>query len=69
MSCLNRLFLRTHNTLIKLAQMNVFPCRWHLESIGELEPRISALEDDFEEEEEKEEDRIVVDASEENEKV
>lgn len=30
--------------------------RWTIESIGALEPRMSALEDDFEEEEEKEED-------------
>ncbi|XP_077218941.1 PRP38 family protein [Tasmannia lanceolata] len=30
--------------------------RWTLESLGKLEPRRSALEDDFEEEEEKEED-------------
>ncbi|CAK9148675.1 unnamed protein product, partial [Ilex paraguariensis] len=29
---------------------------WTLEAIGSLEPRLSALEDDFEEEEEKEED-------------
>ncbi|ERN03190.1 hypothetical protein AMTR_s00003p00144190 [Amborella trichopoda] len=31
-------------------------CRWTLESAGQLEPRRSALEDDFEEEEEKEEE-------------
>ncbi|KAF5180778.1 Pre-mrna-splicing factor 38a [Thalictrum thalictroides] len=39
--------------------------RWTLESIGKLEPRKSALEDDFEEEEDKEEDdQIMVDAEE-----
>lgn len=31
-------------------------CRWTLESSGQLEPRRSALEDDFEEEDEKEEE-------------
>ncbi|KAH9608134.1 hypothetical protein KSS87_015584 [Heliosperma pusillum] len=35
--------------------------RWNLENIGTLEPRRSALEDDFEEEEEKEEDEMEVD--------
>lgn len=30
--------------------------RWTIEAIGTLEPRRSALEDDFEEEEEKDED-------------
>ena len=33
---------------------NIF-IRWNLESIGTLDPRKSALEEDFEEEEEKEE--------------
>lgn len=33
-----------------------FIARWTLEAIGNLEPRRSALEDDFEEEEEKDED-------------
>jgi hypothetical protein len=31
-------------------------CRWTLETAGTLDPRISALEDDFEEEEEEEEE-------------
>ncbi|KAJ9681819.1 hypothetical protein PVL29_017949 [Vitis rotundifolia] len=35
--------------------------RWTLESLGTLEPRRSALEDDFEEEEEKEEDDQLMD--------
>lgn len=35
--------------------------RWTLESLGTLEPRRSALEDDFEEEEEKEEDDQLTD--------
>ncbi|KAK9735495.1 hypothetical protein RND81_04G209100 [Saponaria officinalis] len=35
--------------------------RWNLENIGTLEPRRSALEDDFEEEEEKEEEAMEVD--------
>lgn len=35
--------------------------RWTLESISTLEPRRSALEDDFEEEEEKEEDDQLAD--------
>lgn len=34
----------------------LYTCRWTLESIGSLDPRKSALEDDFEEEEEKEEE-------------
>ncbi|GAB2277383.1 hypothetical protein Dimus_012086 [Dionaea muscipula] len=38
--------------------------RWNLETIGALELRRSALEDDFEEEEEKEEDEMDVDAGE-----
>ena len=38
--------------------------RWNLENIGALEPRRSALEDDFEEEEEKEEDEMDVDVDE-----
>lgn len=36
-------------------------CRWTLEGLGSLEPRRSALEDDFEEEEEKEEDDQLAD--------
>lgn len=36
-------------------------CRWTLEGLGSLEPRRSALEDDFEEEEEKDEDDQLVD--------
>lgn len=36
-------------------------CRWTLEGVGSLEPRRSALEDDFEEEEEKEEDDQLAD--------
>ncbi|GMH10437.1 hypothetical protein Nepgr_012278 [Nepenthes gracilis] len=35
--------------------------RWTLESVGALDPRRSALEDDFEEEEEKEEDGMDID--------
>jgi hypothetical protein len=34
----------------------LLPCRWTLETAGTLDPRISALEDDFEEEEEEEEE-------------
>ena len=36
--------------------------RWTLEASGILEPRRSALEEDFEEEEEKEEDEQAMDA-------
>ncbi|EPS71376.1 hypothetical protein M569_03383 [Genlisea aurea] len=36
--------------------------RWTLENLGSLEPRRSALEDDFEEEEEKDEDELLPDA-------
>lgn len=39
-----------------------FPAlRWTLEGLGSLEPRRSALEDDFEEEEEKDEDEQIAD--------
>lgn len=34
-------------------------CRWTLETIGSLEPRKSALEDDFEEEEKEDEDQLM----------
>lgn len=43
--------------------------RWNLEALGSLEPRRSALEDDFEEEEEKDEDEQLANDVEENEKV
>lgn len=43
--------------------------RWNLEALGTLEPRRSALEDDFEEEEEKDEDDQLANDAEENEKV
>lgn len=36
-------------------------CRWTIESLGTLEPRRSALEEDFEEEEEKEDNDQPVD--------
>lgn len=39
-----------------VSHLLLFFFRWTLESLAQLEPRRSALEDDFEEEEEKDED-------------
>lgn len=44
-----------------MIDFQLFLNRWNLESLGSLDPRRSALEDDFEEEEEKEENEQLAD--------
>ncbi|KAK6915637.1 Pre-mRNA-splicing factor 38 [Dillenia turbinata] len=55
---IDELLTKDHSCDIALPRIKK---RWTLESLGTLEPRRSALEDDFEEEEEKDEDDQIMD--------